>query len=381
MGDTRVEKSKVYFLRLNHRGSDDLLARLESLLDASGLTSAVSPRGIVAVKMHFGESNECGHVRPRFIRRIVAWLAKNGARPFVTDTNTLYRGARSDTVAHLRTAAEHGFTLSAVGAPIVIADGLRGTTEVKVPVQGAFVRDAAIGSELMKADAILSVAHFKGHELSGFGGAIKNLGMGGASRAGKLEMHSTTRPHVRSGCVACGTCATWCPADAILVEAVARIDASRCIGCGECLAVCPEKVIGFAWDVSTDVFQRKMVEYALAIARAKRGRIGCVNFLTDVHPVCDCYGTAKTAIVPDIGVLASLDPVAIDQASYDLVNDAPTVKESGLSASYRSGGDKFRDLHQSVDPTVQLRYGEEVGLGTRNYELIEIPEGARSSVG
>jgi uncharacterized Fe-S center protein len=377
---TVSEKSTVHLLRLDD-GLDGIPAGLEALLETSGVGEIVSPGEVVAVKLHFGESRVTGHVRPRFVRRIVAWLSKRGARPFVTDTNTLYRGTRTDTVSHLLAAAEHGFTLTAVGAPVVIADGLRGTSEIRLPLDGKFVTEAPFASDLVKADSILSVAHFKGHELSGFGGAIKNMGMGGASRAGKLDQHSTTKPYVRPNCVACGACAPWCPADAITVSEAALIDAERCIGCGECIAVCPEGAVAIRWNESTDTFQRKMVEYLAAIARVKRGRIGYVNFITDVHPVCDCYGTAKVAIVPDIGVAASMDPVAIDQASYDLVNAAPVAKGAELSEVYRRGGDKFRDLHPDVDPTTQLRHAEEMGLGTRNYELVEISDSARSSAG
>lgn len=375
-------RSPVHLLRVGDGGTgDDIIARLDLLLEASGMKAIAGTNDLVAVKLHFGESNETGHVRPRFLRRIVGWLLKQGARPFLTDCNTLYRGARSDSVAHLRAAAEHGFTYAAVGAPVIIADGLHGTSEVRLPVRGRHVQEAPFGAELVKADSILSVAHFKGHEISGFGGAIKNLGMGGASRAGKLEQHSTTRPYVRAGCVACGVCASWCPADAITVGERAEIDPEKCIGCAECIVVCPEKAVSIRWNESADVFQRKMVEYLAAVAALKPGRIGYVNFITDVHPLCDCYGAAKVSIVPDIGVTASMDPVAIDQACYDLVNDAPVAKGSDISQNYRRGGDKFRDLHSDVDPTEQLRHAEELGLGTRDYHLIEIAESARSSVG
>ncbi len=362
--------SKVYFLEAGD--GDGIAAGLEALLEASGVGTVAERGQTAAIKMHFGESAETGHVRPRFIKRIVAWYARRGVRLFVTDTNTLYRGARSDSVAHLRTAAEHGFTFQALDAPVLIADGLHGTGEIRLTAPGELVGEAPFGAELVKADSIVSVAHFKGHELSGFGGAIKNLGMGGASRAGKLDQHSTTKPYVRDGCIACGTCARWCPVEAITVEENAIIDGSVCIGCGECIVVCPEKVVGIRWNESTDIFQRKMVEYMGAMAAAKPGRIAYVNFMTDVHPVCDCYGTAKTPIVPDVGVVASLDPVAIDQASYDLVNAAPAVRESKLSSGYRRGEDKFRDLHQDVDPTVQLRYAQDLGLGTRDYELVKV---------
>lgn len=363
--------SEVVLLRITD-GADDIAARLPLLLERGGVGDIASKNDIVAVKLHFGESNETGHVRPRFVRRIVAWASTRGFRPFVTDTNTLYRGARSDSISHLKAAAEHGFTQSAIGAPIIIADGMHGTSETRLASEGSIVREAPVASELVKADALLSVAHFKGHELSGFGGAIKNVGMGGASRAGKLDQHSTTKPYVREGCTACGTCTGRCPADAISIDPTASIDESLCIGCGECIAVCPERAIGIRWNESTDTFQKKMVEYLAAIAAQKRGRMAYVNFITDVHPVCDCYGTAKIPIVPDVGVVASRDPIAIDQASYDLVNAAPVSKESEISRNYRQGGDKFRDLHKDVDPAIQLRHGEELGLGTRNYELVEI---------
>lgn len=377
-----MNPSRVYLLRARGETGEDIAAGLGRLLERSGVGKVAKKGELVAVKLHFGESNETGHVRPRFVRRIVSWLARAELRPFLCDANTLYRGTRGDSVAHLRTAAEHGFTYGAVGAPILIGDGLRGTSEARLPVDGAHVTGgAAIGAEFVKADGMVSVAHFKGHELSGFGGAIKNVGMGCASRAGKLEMHSTTKPYVRSGCVACGICASWCPVEAITVGEKAEIDVETCIGCGECIAVCPEKAIGIRWNESTEVFQMKMVEYLEAVVGAKRGRIAYVNFVTDVHPLCDCYGAAKVPIVDDIGVLASPDPVAIDQASYDLVNGAPAAVKSELSENYREGADKFRDLHPDVDPTVQLRYAEKRGLGTRDYELVEIEESARSSAG
>jgi uncharacterized Fe-S center protein len=359
----------VHFLRLGAGGRGDIAAGLEVLLDGSGLADIVPVGALVALKMHFGESRVTGHVRPRFVRRIVAWVMKQGAAPFLTDTNTLYRGTRADSVSHLRTAAEHGFTFQSTGAPVVIAGGLRGTNETVVEVGGELVQRAPIAPEFVKADALLAITHFKGHEVTGFGGTLKNLGMGCASRAGKLDMHSTTKPYVRPGC---GVCVAWCPVDAITVEDRAQIDDSLCIGCAECIAVCPEKAVGIRWNEATDTCQRKMVEYASAVLASKKGGAGFVSFVTDVHPVCDCYGTEKVAIINDVGVLAGLDPVAIDQAAYDLVNEAAPAQKSGLSDGYVVGSDKFRDLHPDVDPTVQLRHAEKMGLGTRDYELVEI---------
>ncbi len=302
--EAHIDKSKVYFLRIGDAGADDIAARIGALLDLSGMADVIGTKDVVAVKLHFGESQLTGHVRPRFVKRIVTWLQTLGARPFLTDTNTLYRGSRADSVSHLRAAAEHGFTYASVGAPVIIADGLRGTSETAVPVNGRFVKSAAIGSDIVKADSLLSVTHFKGHEVTGFGGNLKNLGMGCAARSGKLEMHSTTKPYVRAGCVACGICASWCPEDAITVGDVAVIDDEKCIGCAECIVVCPEKAVGIRWNESADTCQMKMVEYAGAVLSTKRGRAGFVSFITDVHPVCDCYGTEKTPIVPDVGVVA-----------------------------------------------------------------------------
>ena len=381
MSAQRAARSKVYLLRLYDGNTDEIAACLDLLLEKSGIGAIATGGETVAVKMHFGESSDTGHVKPRFVRRIVSWLQRRGTRPFLTDTNTLYRGARADSVDHIRTAVEHGFTLSAVGAPVIIADGLRGTTEAKIEFEGKLLSEASFGHEFLKADSILSVAHFKGHELSGFGGALKNVGMGCASRTGKLEQHSTTRPYVRPSCIACGICSPWCPVSAISVGEQAVIDDERCIGCGECVVVCPAGAIAIRWDESTDIFQMKMVEYVKAISSVRRGRIGYINFITDVHPLCDCYGTKKRPIVRDVGVVASLDPVAIDQACYDLVNEAPVAPGAELSEVYRRGGDKFRDLHPDVDPTVQLRHGEELEVGSRDYELIEIAESARSSAG
>jgi uncharacterized Fe-S center protein len=364
----------VYFLKLTEGNGDGIVEGIGPLLDSSGVACVLSAKGSVAVKMHFGESNETGHVRPRFVRRIVAWLASSGARPFLTDTNTLYRGNRGNSLDHTRAAAEHGFSFSSLGVPIIIGDGVRGTNDLRVPVSGQYVKDASIGAEFGQIDSMFSLAHFKGHELSGFGGAMKNVGMGCAARAGKLDMHSDTVPYARASCTGCGVCMSWCPVGAVSIDGAAVVDEEKCIGCGQCLAVCPESAMSIKWNESTDIFQRKMVEYVKAVVSLLKGRICYVNFITDVHPVCDCYGGAKLPIAPDIGVVASMDPVAIDQASYDLVNGARPTKDGGLSGGYRQGEDKFRDLHPDVDPTVQLRYAEELGLGTRNYRIIEVSE-------
>jgi hypothetical protein len=270
----------------------------------------------------------------------------------------------------VRTALEHGFSLSVVQAPIVIADGVKGNAAVEVPIEGKIFDTVSIAHEIYYADSLLVATHFKGHELSGFGGAIKNLAMGCASRKGKLRQHSTVGPWIDTRtCVGCGTCADWCPADAIEMEECARILAERCIGCGECYTVCAHGAVCIAWDEVAPDFQRKMVEYAMGAVQNKADRVAFVNFLLQVSPSCDCCGYSDAPIVGDIGILASDDPVAIDQASVDLVNAQAGSPHSVLTAGSAPGDDKFRSVHRGVDWRVQLVYGEELGLGQRQYEL------------
>jgi uncharacterized Fe-S center protein len=292
------------------------------------------------------------------VRKVVEEIAAAGGKPFLTDTNTLYLGGRSNAADHLRTAVGNGFAYSVTDAPIVVADGLRGESAVRIPVAGRIFRDVSIGAEIANADAMVVLTHFKGHELSGFGGAIKNLGMGCASRAGKLAQHSSVSPFVDpDGCSGCGTCVAHCPSGAVSVlSGKALIDPKECIGCADCIVVCPEGTVKIDWNEAGPTVQKKMVEHALGAIEGKRDSTLFLTFVTQVSPFCDCYGSSDRPIAPDVGILASADPVAIDQACADLVIGA-------------AGRDPFRETHPSIDWSVQLSYGEELGLGTRNYGL------------
>jgi len=283
----------------------------------------------------------------------------------------------------LTTAYENGFATSVVGAPLVIADGLRGNSAVNVKIDKPLFKTVSIAHAIHMADTLISVAHFKGHELSGFGGTLKNLGMGCASREGKLSQHSDLSPKVKGKtCRGCGLCIPWCSQEAIsmkIVESaggtkrnVAAIDPEKCIGCGECILTCPTESVEIRWNKSIPTFQKKMVEYAYGAAFRKKGKALYVNFLTQISPACDCCGFSETPIVNDIGILSSEDPVAIDQASADLVNREQGNRASKLTKHWDPGEDKFRALYPQVDWTIQLSYAEEIGLGTRNYELIKI---------
>jgi hypothetical protein len=261
-----------------------------------------------------------------------------------------------------------------VDAPLIIADGLRGGNETAVKVDLKQFKRVYIGSEIVRADAIVSVAHFKGHELSGFGGTIKNLGMGCASRKGKLAQHSTVSPKVkRKKCEGCGDCVEYCAQKAIsLVDEKAKIDRKKCVGCGECIIVCPNQAIQIRWDQAIPVFLENMVEYTAGVLKGKEDSAIFLNFITQVSPACDCYSHSDAPIVPDIGFVASTDPVAIDQASADLVNNAEGLKNSCLTKNFKPGEDKFRAIYPNTDWEIQLDYAEEIGLGTRSYELIKI---------
>lgn len=354
--------SIVYRCDLSARPGRGLIEKLGGLLDAAGLGSKIPKGGLTAVKLHFGERGNTSFVQPVFVRKIVGDIATAGGRPFLTDTSTLYVGSRSNAVDHLRTAIANGFAFAVVEAPLVIADGLRGESTVSVPVAGKIFQQVSIGAEIARADALVAVTHFKGHELSGFGGTIKNLGMGCASRAGKLAQHSSVAPYVDpKGCTACGTCIAHCPAGAIeIVDAKALIDPKTCIGCADCIVVCPENTVKVKWNEAADTVQRKMAEHALGAVAGKSGRRLFISFVTQISPYCDCYGHNDRPIAPDVGILASDDPVALDQACADLV-----IAAAG-------GKDPFRATHPHVDWTIQLAHGEELGLGSRRYTITEV---------
>ncbi|MDO9123163.1 MAG: DUF362 domain-containing protein [Deltaproteobacteria bacterium] len=376
-------KSNVFFSDLRVETKKTLFDKLDTLLDRTDLQGKIKEKDLVAIKLHFGEKGNTAYVRPIFLRKVVDRVKEYKGKPFLTDTNTLYIGTRSEAVSHLTTAYQHGFTESAVNAPVLIADGLRGNSAVKVKIDKPIFKTVSIAHAIHMADVLIGVTHFKGHELSGFGGTLKNLGMGCASREGKLSQHSNISPKVKEkACKGCEGCLPWCPSEAISMispeveskgkHPVARIDSKKCIGCGECILTCPVGAIQIQWNESIPLFQKKMVEHAYGVTHKKKGKILYLNFLTQISPACDCYGFSDTAIVNDIGILASEDPVAIDQASVDLVNQEEGNRSSKLTKNWEPGRDKFRAIYPEVDWSIQLSYAEEIGLGTREYELIKI---------
>lgn len=365
--------SDVFFASVRAKRGDSLLEKVEKLFDQAGFGEIIKPKDLVAIKLHFGERGNTAYIRPQFIRRIVDKVKAHGGKPFLTDSNTLYVGSRSNAVDHLQTAIENGFAYAVVNAPLIIADGLSGQDFERVEVNLKHFKEVKIGSAAVHADAMIAVSHFKGHGATGFGGTIKNIGMGLGSRSGKQMMHSDVLPKINPDkCVGCGKCTKYCPADTItLEEGKAFIQEGKCIGCGECTAICPVYAVGINWKTDMDTLQEKMVEYTYGVLKDKQGKAAFINFVTDVSPDCDCCGWNDAPVVGDIGILASTDPIALDQASVDLVNQAQPLKESMLG-NEEMGTDKFRALYPTVDWTIQLAYGEKIGLGTRKYRLIKI---------
>ncbi|MCX8045224.1 MAG: DUF362 domain-containing protein [Desulfobacterota bacterium] len=367
-------KAAVYFTNLRTSAKKNLSQKISELLDAAGMKESIPPGALVAVKVHFGEKGNTAFIRPHLLRDIIEKIAACNAKPFLTDANTLYRGERTDAVSHLLLARRHGFSESVTGAPVIIADGLRGLDAVAVPVNGKHFSTVSIAAAVHHADSYISIAHVKGHELTGFGGALKNTGMGCASRDGKMKQHCGIAPRIeRKMCIGCGTCAEHCPAAAIVLEQKkALIHGAKCIGCASCILVCPREAVKIRWDEDANRFMEKMIEYTVGVLTPKKGKTFFINFLTDISPACDCYGHADFPIVPDIGILASKDPVAVDQASVDCINACKGLEASTLKSHHEPGQDKFRGLYPQINWEHQLEYAVRLGLGTRDYRMIEV---------
>lgn len=364
----------VYFADMRTGLRENLHTKLARLVDCAGLTDRIGSGDLVAIKLHFGEKGGHAYIRPTFVRQVVDQVKQLGGKPFLTDSSTLYPGERKEAVSALTCAIENGFAYAVVHAPLIMSDGLRGHSARRVKVPGELLAEVDIGLEIIEADALIVLSHFKCHELTGFGGAIKNLAMGCSSREGKLEQHSTMAPSVSvKQCIACGACLKACAHEAIdLDSGKAVIDAERCTGCGRCITACETQAIRINWNEESTRVMKKMAEYALGAVTGKAGKILYVNFITQVSPACDCYGHSDAPIVPDLGILAGTDPVALDQACVDLVNQARGLPHTAMRKGHEPGGDKFRGVHPDIAWEIQLEHGEKVGLGRRDYELVEL---------
>ncbi len=366
--------SKVYFTDMRCKVGVSLLDKLDKLIRAAGIETIDFENKFVAIKMHFGEPGNLSFLRPNFARTVVERVKALGGRPFLTDCNTLYVGRRKHALEHLDAANENGFSPLSTGCQIIIADGLKGTDDVEVPLEGCTeFKSARIGRAIMDADIFISLTHFKGHEMTGFGGTIKNIGMGCGSRAGKMAMHCLGKPTVdHEKCRGCRTCSRFCAQSAISYgeDHKATINHDLCVGCGRCIATCNFDAISSKNDADSGILNRRMAEYTKAVVQGRP----CfhISIVNQVSPCCDCHGENDAAVVPDIGMFASFDPVALDKACIDAVNSAPVIASSVLGQCDHGAHDHFTSIHPTTDWRSQIRHAEEIGLGTAEYELITL---------
>jgi Uncharacterized Fe-S center protein len=368
-----MEKAKVYFSDFRTRIGVSQGAKLQKLIRTAGIGSIDFDGKFVAIKMHFGELGNFAYLRPNYVKAVADVIKDLGGKPFLTDCNTLYPGSRKNAVDHLQNAEINGFNSVTTGCNVIIADGLRGTDDIEVPVvNGEYCPTALIGRAVMDADIVVSLTHFKGHEATGFGGAIKNLGMGCGSRAGKMHQHNDGTPQVdQSACRGCGRCAKECGSDAISYgkDRKAYIDPDVCKGCGRCIGACNRDAIVTDFGEPCTVMHGKIAEYTAAVVRGKPAFH--ISFVCDVSPHCDCHPMNDAPLVPDIGMAASFDPVALDKACADLCNAAPVMPNCCL-AGQDTHGDIFATMHPVTRWQDAISEGERMGLGSGDYKLVKI---------
>ena len=373
-----MEKSKVYFTDFRTRVGVSLTEKLQRLIKKAGITDIDMDGKFVAIKMHFGELGNLSYLRPNYAKAVAEVVKECGGKPFLTDCNTLYPGSRKNALEHLDCANINGFNTITTGCQIIIGDGLRGTDDITVPVRnGEYCKEAYIGRAVMDADIFISLTHFKGHESTGFGGAIKNIGMGCGSRAGKMQQHNSGKPIVHDDlCRGCRRCAKECGSDAITYEnGKAVINQDICKGCGRCIGACVfDAIENQNWNAN-EILGRKMAEYSQAVCDGRP--TFHISLVRDISPNCDCHGENDAPILPDVGIFASFDPVALDQACVDACLHATPMPNSQLSDNladphWHHHHDNFLDSNPNVRWKETLEHAEKIGLGTREYELIQM---------
>ena len=355
----KIAPSKVYIKRLQDWSIDQKIS--ETILSAwqylEPMVDFIGKGDLTAIKLTFGEEGADGYIKPAWLAGLLESLKQKTENLFIVETNTLYREKRSSAVGHLHVAAGHGYSLDKLGVPVIIADGLRGRDGQNISIRGDHFESVKIARGICESDSAIFISHVTGHMQSGFAGSLKNMGMGCASRQGKLLQHSGTLPEITvEKCIGCGACMAVCPANAIgIKKKKAILVKERCIGCGECTVACRTGAIEIKYDENVVKFQEKMVEYALGVKKALNSKTVYFNFLEHITKNCDCMSKNETPIVPDIGIICGMDPVAVDNASMDL-----------------AGIDKFKEMFPEIDPLAQIRHAEKIKLGASHYELVEI---------
>ncbi|MBR3476197.1 MAG: DUF362 domain-containing protein [Candidatus Methanomethylophilaceae archaeon] len=369
-----MPESKVYFTDMRCKLGESLLTKLDRLARAAGIDSIDMEKKFVAIKMHFGELGNLAFLRPNYAKVIADIVKEKGGMPYLTDCNTMYPGSRKNALEHLNCANLNGFNPTTTGCQIIIGDGLRGTDDVEIPINGKYVKTAKIGRAIADCDILITLSHFKGHEVTGVGGAIKNLAMGCASRRGKMEMHSNGKVHLDDDkCIGCGKCVKACAQEAIsVVDRKASVDESKCVGCGRCIGMCTSDALFAAYDEDGSIVNCKMVEYAAAVVKDRP----CfhISIISDVSPYCDCYGGNDLPIVPNVGMLASFDPYALDRACIDLVQKQPMIPGSRLFENSHGvkPGDVFGCNQPGTRWQAHFEHTVEMGFGDGSYEIINV---------
>lgn len=375
-----MEKSNVYFTDFRTVAfGDGLTMKLKKLIKRAGIGEIDMDGKFVAIKMHFGELGNISFLRPNYARAVADVVKELGGKPFLTDCNTMYPGSRKNALEHLECAWENGFTPLTVGCPIIIGDGLKGTDDIDVPVAGGeYVKEAKIGRAVMDADVFISLTHFKGHEATGFGGAIKNIGMGCGSRAGKKEQHCSGKPHIEEYlCRGCRKCQKECANDGLTFDESKKkmsVNQDNCVGCGRCLGACNFDAIVFDNSDAVELLNCRMAEYTKAVIDGRPNFH--ISLIVDVSPNCDCHGENDAPILPNIGMFASFDPLALDQACADACLAATPMPNSQLSdhladPNFHDHHDHFINSTPESEWRSCLEHAEKIGLGSREYVLVD----------
>ena len=365
--------SKVYFTDFRCRNGVSQLDKLRKLLEKSEFSQIDFDGKFVAIKLHFGELGNLSFLRANYAKVVADFIKERGGRPFITDCNTLYVGSRKNALEHMDTAYLNGYSPFSTGCHVIIADGLKGSDDIEVPVAGGeYCKTARIGRAVMDADIVISLAHFKGHEEAGFGGALKNIGMGCGSRAGKEEMHSSGKPVVdQDKCIGCGKCVENCAHNGPHIEnGKCTILKYKCTGCGRCINVCPMHAIHADYAIANELLNCKIAEYAKAVVDGRPSFH--IALAVDVSPCCDCHNFSDVPIVPNVGMFASFDPVALDTACADMINAQPVNPNSVIAHEHDHPHDHLTAAHPDTDWRAAVEHGEAIGLGTTHYELIEV---------
>ena len=375
-----MSASKVYFTDMRCPVGTGLLDKLKKLIEKAGIDSIDMDSKFVAIKIHFGEPGNLSFLRPNFAKVVADKVTSLGGRPFLTDCNTLYVGRRKHALEHLAAAQENGFSPLSTGCQMIIADGLKGTDEMEVPLEGCdHFQSAFIGRAIMDADVFISLNHFKGHETAGFGGAIKNIGMGCGSRAGKMEQHAQGKPEIdESLCRGCKRCMKECANDGLVYDETTHkmhIDHEKCLGCGRCIGACNFDAIHSGDAAATKDFNCRMAEYAKAVVDGRPNFH--ISLVVDVSPNCDCHFENDAPILPNIGMFASFDPLALDQACVDACLKQTPLPNSQLTDAMAKEGfcdhhDHFENTTPNAEYKTCLEHAEKIGIGSRDYELITI---------